>query len=194
MRGKLYTSGLNTSMKTHYVYLQYAWQLPPPPYGPNRPRRMLRPATKRATKATLLWPLGCALPTPIAPSDLPAYFCQGRHWGTCNASRDTDVPVLGRLAQSPGPLLHPQACASSGSGCRICTGWLRAAADGNAGAMARRCWVCRSWGRGTPPARLGRPRGPRGFRSFSYPGAGCGGYTAGCAVDWPWAPQWKKPI
>ena len=84
-----------------------------------------------------------------------------------NTSRDTDVPVLGRLARSPGPLPHPRACASSGGGCRIRDGWLRPAAEGNAGAMARRCRVCRSWGRGTPPARLERqdrhPRGPGGF-------------------------------
>ena len=119
----------------------------------------------------------------------------------CNASRDAAVPVLGWLARSPGPLLHSQACASSGSGCRICASCLRAAAEGTAGAMARRCRACRSWGRGAPPARSGRhgrsPRGPRGFHSFSSdscPGAGCGGYAAGCAADWPWAPQWKEPI
>ena len=49
MRGRLYTFSLNGSIKSHYVYLRYVWQLSPPSYGPNRPRHnvMQCPATKK---------------------------------------------------------------------------------------------------------------------------------------------------
>ena len=74
MRGKLYTFGRNGSNKLLYI-LPSAWfaTFPAVARAKSSAAHAMSGHQKVANTA-LLWPLGCALPTPIASSDSPEFF------------------------------------------------------------------------------------------------------------------------
>ena len=119
-----------------------------------------------------LYPAAFMGKTPQFSTVMWLFFIPDMH-KTINASRDTNVHILGRLPRSPGALLHSQACASSGRGCRIRDGWLRAAPEG---AMVL-------LGPGSASSKAGvlqqAPVRPWGLLC---PGAGCGACASVCGL------------
>ena len=71
MRGKLYTFGRNGSNKLLYI-LPSAWFATFPAVARAKSSAAhAMSGHQKVAKSALLWPLGCALPTPIASPDSP---------------------------------------------------------------------------------------------------------------------------
>ena len=71
MRGKLYTFGRNGSNKFLYLLPPVCFTTFPAVVRAKSFAAHVMPGHQKVVKTALLWPLGCALPAPIAASDSP---------------------------------------------------------------------------------------------------------------------------
>ena len=74
MRGKLYIFGRNGSNKAQYFLHPVCFAAFPAVVRDKPSAAHAMPGHQKVVKTALLWPLGCALPTPIASSDSPELF------------------------------------------------------------------------------------------------------------------------
>ena len=74
MRGKLYTFGRNGSNKFLYILPPVCFETFPAAVRAKSSAAHAMSGHQKVAKSALLWPLGCALPTPIASPDLPDFF------------------------------------------------------------------------------------------------------------------------
>ena len=74
MRGKLYTFGRNGSNKFLYILPSACFATFPAAARAKSSAAHAMSGHQKVAKTALLWPLGCALPTPIASPDLPDFF------------------------------------------------------------------------------------------------------------------------
>ena len=75
MRGKLYTFGRNGSNKFLHILPSACFATFPAAARAKSSAAHAMSGHQKVAKTALLWPLGCALPTPIASPDLPEFFC-----------------------------------------------------------------------------------------------------------------------
>ena len=74
MRGKFYTFRRNGSKKFLYILPSACFATFPAVARAKSPAAHAMSGHQKVAKTALLWPLGCALPTPIASPDLPDFF------------------------------------------------------------------------------------------------------------------------
>ena len=74
MRGKLYTFGRNGSNKFLYILPSICFATFPAVARAKSSAVHAMSGHQRVAKPALFWPLGCALPTPIASPDSPEFF------------------------------------------------------------------------------------------------------------------------
>ena len=74
MRGKLYTFGRNGSNKVLYILPSVCFATFLAVVRAKSSAAHAMSGHQKVAKTALLWPLGCALPTPIASPDSPDFF------------------------------------------------------------------------------------------------------------------------
>ena len=74
MRGKLYTFRRNGSKKFLYILPSACFATFPAIARAKSSSVHAMSGHQKVAKSALLWPLGCALPTPIASPDSPEFF------------------------------------------------------------------------------------------------------------------------